>query len=159
MPFPQKSASSGCNASCGSATPAVSAALAAASCSSILAFSEDKRSISCCKIWFMFATISAALSSAIGWPPRYSSSSRSFGVSPESSFGITSTRRSMISPASCSARAFADSSLRCFASSSAVSAARLVFSQSASTSSILICPVTCGSVAPLSGTYMLICPS
>ena len=40
--------------------------------------------------------------------------------------------------ASCSARAFADSSLRCFASSNATSAAYFVFSHSASTSSMLI---------------------
>ena len=88
--------------------PDVLAASTAASCSSILAFSVESRSISCCKSWFILATISTAASSAIGCPPRYCSSKRSFGVKPESSFGITSARRSIISPASCKALAFAD---------------------------------------------------
>ncbi len=41
----------------------------------------------------------------------------------------------------------------------ATSAACLVFSQVASTSSMLICPITCGSLHSPPGTAKLICPS
>ena len=92
-------------------------------------------------------------------PDKYCSFSKSCGVSPESSFGITSARRSIMSPASCNALAFADSNFCCSASCSAAAAARLVFSHSARTSSMVICPVICGSASPCSGTSRLICPS
>ena len=64
-----------------------------------------------------------------------------------------------MSPASCKALAFADSSFRCFAISRASSAAFFVFSHSSRTSAILICPVICLSSCIFSGTTMLICPS
>ena len=107
----------------------------------------------------MFATIAAALSFSNGLPSMYWSCSISFGATPASSFGIMSARRPIISSASCSARAFADSSLRCFASSNATSAAYFVFSHSASTSSMLIWPVIWCSNAVFSGIYIPICPS
>ena len=80
-------------------------------------------------------------SSVVDCDCRYCSSSSSFGVTPASSFGITSLRRSMIFPASCNALAFADSSFCWSASYNAASAALLVFSQSSNTSWIDIWPV------------------
>ena len=99
----------------------------------------------------------AGASTAVsGFSCRYSSSRSSRGVTPASSFGITSVRRSIISPACCSARALADSNLRCSASCKAASAARLVRSHSSSTSSMVICPVIWRSSCACSSIIKLI---
>ena len=82
-----------------------------------------------------------SLSGVCGGVSIVSSTISAFSASTASSFGNTPVRRSIISPASCSARAFADSSFRFLASSSAASAALRIFSHSLSTSSIVIWPV------------------
>ena len=81
------------------------------------------------------------LSGVCGGVSAVSSTISAFSASTASSFGNTPVRRSIISPASCSARALADSSFRFLASSSAASAALRIFSHSLSTSSIVIWPV------------------
>ena len=82
-----------------------------------------------------------SLSGVCGGVSIVSSTISAFSASTASSFGNTPVRRSIISPASCSARALADSSFRFLASSSAASAALRIFSHSLSTSSIVIWPV------------------
>ena len=82
-----------------------------------------------------------SLSGSCGGVSVVSSTISAFSASTASSFGNTPVRRSIISPASCSARALADSSFRFLASSSAASAALRIFSHSLSTSSIVIWPV------------------
>ena len=92
-------------------------------------------------------------------PPKYSSSKSSIGVTPASNFGITPVRRSIMSPASCKALAFADSNFLCSASWRAASAARFVFSHSSKTSAMVICPVIWRSIIAFSLVTRLICPS
>ena len=126
---------------------------------SMLLFSLDNFSISLVRMSLTFWNNLAAFSSFSGIFCIYSCSNNSFGDRPAFNWGITSTKRSMISSASWSALAFADSNRRCSASCNAASAARFVFSHSSSTSWMLIWPVICLSTIGSFGTYRLICPS
>ena len=113
-----------------------SASVSLAGCSSFL-FSSS----SSFRSFGSSASGGVSLSSVCGGVSIVSSTISAFSASTASSFGNTPVRRSIISPASCSARALADSSFRFLASSSAASAALRIFSHSLSTSSIVIWPV------------------
>ena len=112
-----------------------SASVSLAGCSSFLFSSSSFRSSG------SFVAGGVSLSGVCGGVSVVSSTISAFSASTASSFGNTPVRRSIISPASCSARALADSSFRFLASSNAASAALRIFSHSLSTSSIVIWPV------------------
>ncbi|CCZ77590.1 unknown [Roseburia sp. CAG:18] len=113
-----------------------SASVSLAGCSSFLFSSSSSFRSS-----GSFVAGGVSLSGVCGGVSVVSSTISAFSASTASSFGNTPVRRSIISPASCSARALADSSFRFLASSSAASAALRIFSHSLSTSSIVIWPV------------------
>ena len=113
-----------------------SASVSLAGCSSFLFSSSSSFRSS-----GSFVAGGVSLSGVCGGVSVVSSTISAFSASTASSFGNTPVRRSIISPASCSARALADSSFRFLASSNAASAALRIFSHSLSTSSIVIWPV------------------
>ena len=121
-----------------------------------------------CKVWsissFSWFNLEISLSNMefifwIIWPACAVLLTTGVSSYTDSNFGITSLRRTIISSASWRARAFADSSFLCSASWRAASAARLVFSHSSNTSSMVIWPVTCCSSCAFSFITRLICPS